>query len=314
MINLWTEKYRPNSIEDYIFKNENHKKIINQWIGQKEIPHCLFTGPTGTGKTSIAKLLKKELDVLDGDWLEINASKQNNVETVKNKINNFISTWPLGKFKIVLLDEFDGFSKQAQKILRNDLEAYAKTARFIFTANYPENIIEAIKGRCQCLHFDALDKRTFANRAANILSKENVGFEVKDLAQYIEHSYPDMRSCINNLQKNSVDHEGKLTLLSFKKEELSQTKEWLNEAVRLINNKEFREARKLIVEQASVEEYTDIYRWLWTNLSLWGDDDTAQDKAIIVINKGLLNHADCAIPELNLTATITELLKIKTAK
>jgi replication factor C small subunit len=149
MKELWTEKYRPSTIDNYVFRDDTQREQVRTWIESKTIPHLLFSGAAGVGKTTLAKILINSLGVNTYDILEINASRDNNVETVREKIIGFVSTMPFGEFKVVLLDEADYLSPNAQAILRGVMETYASSARFILTCNYPNKVIPALHSRCQ---------------------------------------------------------------------------------------------------------------------------------------------------------------------
>jgi len=163
MKQLWTEKYRPNDIDGYVFRDEEQKAQVKTWIDEGAIPHLLFSGAPGVGKTTLAKILIKQLEIDDFDVLEINASRENSIDTIRDKITGFVQTMPFGDFKVVLLDEADYLSPNAQAALRGVMEEYHTTARFILTCNYPNRIIPALHSRCQGFHIAKIDQTLFEN-------------------------------------------------------------------------------------------------------------------------------------------------------
>ena len=208
MKELWVEKYRPNTIDGYVFRDAHQKHQIEKWIKDGTIPHLLFSGSAGIGKTTLAKILFNQLEINYLDILEINASRENNVDTVRDKIINFIQMIPFGDFKVVLLDEADYLSPNAQAALRGVMEEYHHTSRFILTCNYPNRIIPALHSRCQGFHIEKVDITEFTARVATILVEENIDFDLDTLDTFVKATYPDLRKCINTVQMNSMD--GKL--------------------------------------------------------------------------------------------------------
>lgn len=307
---LWTEKYRPKTLDEYVWRDPQQRAQVEAWLKQGALPHLLLSGVQGSGKTSLALLMLRLLKVQSGDILEVNASRERNADVVQTKILNFCTTWALGDMKYVLLDEADSMSPLAQRILRGEMEKYADSVRFILTCNYPNKIIPALHSRCQGFHFEALNLDEFTVRIANILTNEGVALETEEdievLNQYVELTHPDLRKCINLLQQ-SVD-SGKIRP-PVKKD--SGGKDWLYDMANMFRAGQLIEARKLVVAQAQPEEYGDIYRFFYQNLDLWGDDDAQQNEALLVIRKGLVNHGLVADVEINLAATIVELTKIR---
>jgi replication factor C small subunit len=306
MKTLWSEKYRPRTINDYVFKDSAQKKQVNSWIKEKTIPHLLFSGSAGVGKTTLAKVLLNELHVEEFDFLEINASRENNVETIREKITNFIRMIPFGPFKVVLLDEGDFMTPQSQAILRGLMEEYHLTARFILTCNYPNRIIPAIHSRCQGFHFEKIDHTEFTARLATILVEENVEFDLDVLDTYVKIAYPDLRKSINLIQQNSLDGR-----LNNPVSDENQSDDYKIEMVSLFKAGKIREARKLLCSRVRPEEMEDIYRWIYDNLELFGEDDEQKDKALLIVKQGLVDHTIIADPEINLAAVLTKLSKIK---
>ena len=305
MKQLWVEKYRPRDVDGYVFRDEAQREQVKQWIKESTIPHLLFSGAAGIGKTTLAKILINSLGIDDYDVLEINASRTNSVDDIRDSVVNFVSTMPFGQFTIVLLDEADYLSPNAQAALRGVMEEYSQTARFIMTCNYPHKIIPALHSRCQGFHIEKVDHTEFTARAATVLVTEGVEFDLDVLDTYVKSTYPDLRKCLNLLQMNTVD--GKLKTPS---ETGGGTADYKLAMVDLFKSGKIREARTLLAAQARPEEMEELFRWMYDNLDMWGKTPEQQDEAILIIRKGLVNHISCADAEINLSATLVELSQI----
>jgi replication factor C small subunit len=236
------------------------------------------------------------------DILEINASNENNVETIRNKITNFSSTMPFGDLKYVLLDEADYITPNGQAALRGVMEMYHTSCRFILTCNYPQRIIPALHSRCQGFHIEKLDITEFTARLAQICIDEGVEVDLETLDTYVQASYPDLRKSINLVQQNVVDG-----VLQKPQDGDGSTSDWMLSAIELFKAGQYKDARTLICSQARPEEYDDVYKFMYRNLSLWGDTEMKQDQAIVIIRNGLVKSVSCADPEINLAATLIEL-------
>ncbi len=302
MRELWTEKYRPTSINDYVFRDQVQQNQVATWIKEKAIPHLLFSGAPGVGKTTLAKILIIELGIDEYDILEINASRENSVDTIRDKISGFVQTMPYGDFKIVLLDEADYISPQGQAALRGIMETYHASARFILTCNYPNRVIPALHSRCQGFHIEKLDHTEFTARMAKVMITEEVEFEIDTLDTYVKATYPDLRKCLNLCQMNSTD--GKL-MPPHGDEGASQ--EYRLAVVDLFKAGKIREARNLLCKHVRPEEMEDIFRWMYDNLDLFGTTEVQHDAAIVIIRNGLVNNSFVADAEINLSATLCEL-------
>lgn len=304
MKELWVEKYRPKKIDGYVFRDEHQRKQIETWIKDKSIPHLLFSGSAGIGKTTMAKILVNELGIEDYDVLEINASRTNSVDAVRDKITNFVQMIPFGPFKVVLLDEADYLSPNAQAALRGVMEEYHATARFILTCNYPNRIIPALHSRCQGFHVERVDQTEFTARVATILVEENIEFDLDTLDTYVKVAYPDLRKCINLVQQNC--QEGTLVNPSQGDE---GTAEWKFDMVELFKAGKISEARKLLCGKVRAEEMDEIYRWLYDNLVIFGDEQK-QDSAILILKQALVDHTLVVDPEINLAACLVKLARL----
>ena len=203
---LWVEKYRPSTVKDYVFKDNTQRKQVQNWINDGGIPHLLFSGSPGTGKTTIAKVLINELSIEDADVLYINASRDNGVEMIRKKITAFSETMPWGDFKVILLDEADHISPEGQAALRGVMEQYHASVRFILTCNYPNMIIPALHSRCQGFHIEKLDQTDFTIRVAEILADNSVEFDIDTLDAMVRANYPDLRKTINTVQMSIADN------------------------------------------------------------------------------------------------------------
>jgi DNA polymerase III delta prime subunit len=304
MKELWVEKYRPSKVQGYVFRDEAQRKQVLQWIKDQSIPHLLFSGNAGIGKTTLARILFNELDINDLDIMEINASRENNADTIRDKITNFVQMIPFGAFKIVLLDEADYLTPHAQAILRGVMEEYHTTARFILTCNYPNRIIPAIHSRCQGFHIAKVDQTEFTARVAEILISEEIEFDINTLDTYVKATYPDLRKCINMVQMNSQD--GKLAKPN---EADSGEADWKLDMVELFKAGKISEARKLLCGSVRPEEMEDIFRWLYDNIELFGDEEK-QNSAVLTIKQGLVDHTLVVDPEINLAATLIRLARL----
>lgn len=305
MKKLWTEEYRPSTVDGYVFRDDTQRQQVQAWVDAKSIPHLLFSGAPGLGKTTLAKILINELGIDFYDILEINASRENSVDTIREKITNFVQTMPFGDFKIVLLDEADYITPNGQAALRGVMETYHESARFILTCNYPNRIIPALHSRCQGFHIERVDMTEFTARIATVLVTENIEFDLDTLDTYVRSTYPDLRKCLNTCQMNSTTG-----VLIVHTAEGGAAQDWRTDVVTLFKKGQVREARKLMCDSARPEEMEDVFRWMYDNLTMWSDDPMKQDKAIVIIRNGLVNIPLVTDQEINLSATMIELSEL----
>ena len=307
MKKLWTEKYRPRTVADYVFRDDHQRQQVQAWIKDRSIPHLLFSGAPGVGKTTLAKILIAALDIDEYDVLELNASRENSVDTIRDKITGFVQTMPFGEFKIVLLDEADYISPNGQAALRGVMETYHASARFILTCNYPNRVIPAIHSRCQGFHIERVDVTEFTARVATVLVTEAVEFDLDTLDTYVKATYPDLRKCLNNCQMNSQTG----TLRPPAGDENGSV-EWRTTAVDLFKKGQILEARKMICQNVPNDPsgVQEIWRWMYDNLDLWSKDMEKQDRAIMIIRNGIANIPLVADQEINVSATLAELCQL----
>ncbi len=299
---LWVEKYRPNKLEDYV-GNEHLKEKVAGYIESGDVPHLLLYGRAGTGKTTLAKLIVNSLEC---DYMIINASDENNVETVRTKVKNFASSMGFKPFKIIIMDEFDYMSQNAQAILRNLMETFSKHCRFILTCNYVEKVIEPIQSRCQSFQIIPPTKKDVAIQMSKILKAEGVEFDVKDLVPIIDASYPDIRKVINTCQLNS--HKGKLkvdvqNLLEndYKLKVLDILKS--NDDKR---NKYMKLRQAIIDSRAS--EFSELYTLLYDKVDEYAADNTSG--VILILGDSIAKSAVAIDKEIIAASTLIQILNV----
>lgn len=306
---LWVERWRPQTLDDYVWSSSAQQQQVSSWVKEGKIPHLLLVGSPGVGKTSLAFMLLKLLKVNSGDIKFVNGCTDNGIDVVRD-LENFVSTMPMGDYRYVLIDEFDYFSPNGQAGLKNMMETYSSVARFIFTANLGHKIIPPIKSRCQTFEIQNVDRQQYFERIATILVSEGIDLNESNLAtldDYVDAAYPDLRKCINMLQQNCVDG----TLQAPSTDTVSGNSEYIVAAVSLFKEGRITEARKLLAGKLQPNDYEEFYRLLYRNLDWWGNSDRQQNSAIVVIANRLRDHSIAADPEINAAAALVELSMIR---
>ena len=306
---LWVERWRPQTLDDYVWSSANQKETVESWLKDGKLPMLLMTGLPGTGKTSLAFMLLKLLGVNKGDIKVLNGCVDNGIDVVRD-LENFVSTMPMGEYRYVVYDEFDFVSPNAMAGLKNMMETYSGVARFIFTANLSHKIIAPIKSRCQTFEIQSLDRGQYFERIVTILVAEGVNLTEQNLAildDYVAVAYPDLRKCINMLQQNCVNGE----LRRPGADTVQDSSEHLVQAVNLFKQGKLTEARKLISGKIQANEYEELYKLMYRNLDWWGTTDRAQNQAIVIIANRLRDHAIAADPEINFSACLVEMEQIQ---
>ena len=265
---LLVEKYRPNVLENYV-GNENIKKSISKYLEQNDIQNLIFYGPAGTGKTTLAKLIVNNLDC---DHIYINASDERGIETIRDKVSSFASVASFKSLKVVILDEADFLTIQAQASLRNIIETFSRTTRFILTCNYVERIIDPLQSRCQVLKIIPPTKVDVAKHLAWILSEENVGYDSQDLKLVVNQYYPDLRKCINTLQLANAKVEDELhptnyiNIIRLDKSTLVSSN-YIDKVIDELKSKANFKTIRQIIADANVNDYEELFRTLFERAS-----------------------------------------------
>lgn len=299
---LWVEKYRPQTLSEYV-GNETLKETIQQYLDNNDIPHLLLYGKAGTGKTTLAKLI---VNTIKCDYMIINASDENNVDTVRNKVKNFASSMGFAGFKVIILDEFDYMGKEAQAILRNLMETFSAHCRFILTCNYHEKIIDPIKSRCQTFSITPPTKKDVAVQVTRILDAENIKYELKNVADIISSYYPDIRRILNTCQLQSAKGELKLDHQSMVESNF-QTK--LIDLLKANDDKRnmFMNIRQAVADNR-LNDYSEMYSMLYDKVDEYAAGNTAN--VILTIAEGLSKDTLVVDKEIVFMSTIIQILNI----
>ena len=298
---LWVEKYRPYSLDTYI-GNEHLKSKVTIYLQNNDLPHLLLYGKAGTGKTTLAKILVKNIEC---DYLYINASDENSVDTVRNKVRHFASTVGFKDLKVIILDECDYITPNAQAALRNLIETFSKHCRFILTCNYVERIIDPIQSRCQLFQIIPPSKKEVAQKLHTILTEENVNGELEDIKVLVDSGYPDIRRVINSAQRNVVRGKLKLDTGSIIQNDYKLK---LLEILKIQDKRNaFKNIRQLIAD-SQITDYADLFRLLYDEVDSYGQGHIAE--CILVIAKHELSDSQVVDKEINAMAMLIELLGV----
>jgi len=298
---LWVERYRPTKLENYI-GNEHLKSKVDVYLKSGDMPHLLLFGRAGTGKTTLAKMLVNSIEC---DYLYINASDENSVDTVRNKVRNFASTIGFKDMKIIILDECDYITPNAQAALRNLMETFSKHCRFILTCNFVERIIDPIQSRCQSFQIVPPSKKEVAVHLHNILTEEEVACKMDDVVSLVNAGYPDIRRVINSAQRQVVDG-----MLVIDEQALMENdyKLTLIEILKNDNKKDaFKKIRKLLAD-SKVTDFSDGFRLLYDTLDDWASGHTAE--VILILAEGQRDDIVVVDKEINFMATMVKILTI----
>jgi len=295
---LLVEKYRSTSLDEYV-GNENIKKTIAQYLSQNDIQNLIFYGPAGTGKTTLAKLIVRNLDC---DYLYINASDERGIETIRDKVSGFASAASFKPLKVVILDEADFLTIQAQASLRNVIETFSRTTRFILTCNYVERIIDPLQSRCQVLKIIPPSKVDVARHIAGIMEKELVTYERSDIVSIVKQYYPDLRKCLNTIQLSTQDNK-----LVIDKSILVSSNYTLQVINELKTGKNWKTIRQIIAD-SNTDEYDELFKALYENASVYGN---GKEGMVTVILEEYQYHANFRIDkEINIMACIAKIISI----
>lgn len=299
---IWPEKYRPNSLEDYI-SNPTLVSTIKKFIETKNIPHLLFHGTAGTGKTTLAKLIISNIEC---DAMYINASDENNVDNVRTKIKDFASNVGFSDLKIIILDEADYLTHNSQAALRNIMETYALTTRFILTCNYFEKISEPLYSRCQCFEVSPLHKKDVAIHLKNVLDNENIKYTMNDLGYIVNTYYPDIRKILNFSQQSILNGEIKISELTSTSH---STKTELIEILKTETNTitGFTKIRQLVAD-SGIRHYEELYQTLFNRVDEYAPKQ--QSAAILIIAEYLYQSSMVVNKEIVFMACIAKLLEV----
>jgi len=297
---LWTEAFRPDTLEGYI-GNEHIIEKVKIFIANGDVPHLLFYGSAGTGKTTLAKIIANSVDA---DLMYINASDENSVDAVRDKIKRYASTVGFKRWKIIILDEADYLTPNAQAALRNLMETYSKTTRFILTCNYVEKIIDPIQSRCQTFAIMPPNKTDVAKRLVSVLQEKQVQYDIRDIAAIINSSYPDIRRAINTAQSCVIENR-----LTLDKASAIQAN-YMTEVLEMLKNAKDKKAAFTKIRQciadSKVRDFTPMYTFLYDNLDEFAHGHIAP--CILIIAESQFKDASVVDKEINIMAMFVNIL------
>ena len=298
---LWVERYRPSTMETYI-GNEHLKSKVSIYLESGDLPHLLLYGRAGTGKTTLAKLLVNNIEC---DYLYINASDENSVEVVRDKVKNFASTLGFQELKVIILDECDYITPNAQAALRNLMETFSKHCRFILTCNYVERIIDPIQSRCQSFQIIPPDRKQIAQHLSNILDNENVKYELNNIVTIVNGGYPDIRRVINSSQRQVVKGELKIDESTIVQNDY---KLQVLEVLKTQDKKNsFKNIRQVLAD-SKITDFSDLFRLLFDTVDDWGKGHVAE--CILVLSRYQQSDAVVVDKEINVMAMFVEVIGI----
>jgi len=298
---IWVEKYRPSSLDTYI-GNEHLKSKVDIYLESGDLPHLLLYGKAGTGKTTLAKILVNNIEC---DYLYINASDENSVDTVRNKVRQFASTVGFKDLKVIILDECDYITPNAQAALRNLMETFSKHCRFILTCNYVERIIDPIQSRCQSFQVIPPSKSEVAKHLHNILVQENVMDSMEDIKVLVDSGYPDIRRVINSAQRNVVNGQLKLDTSSIIQNDYKL------KLLKILETQDkktaFKDIRQLLADN-KITDFADLFRLLYDEVDGYGKGHVAE--CILIVARYELSDSQVVDKEINAMAMVIELLGV----
>src|SRR6056300_459152 len=299
---LWVERYRPRKLTEYV-GNEHLKDKVNDYLQSGDVPHLLFFGKAGTGKTTLAKLIVNSISC---DYIIINASDENNVDTVRNKVKGFASTIGFKDMKVIILDEFDYMTPNAQAILRNLMETFSKHCRFILTCNYVEKVIDPIQSRCQTFQIVPPTKKDVAVQVSQILGAEEVEFQPKDLVPIIDAGYPDIRKIINTCQLNSIKGKLKVDTQNLLENDYKM------KVLDILKSSDDKRNKYVSMRQAIIDsrvtDFSELFTLLYEKVDEYAPQNTAN--VIIALSEGQNKHFNAIDKEIPMAATLIEILNL----